>query len=355
MKALVCSGGGAKGAFTAGVVTHLIREQNIGFNIAIGTSTGSLVGGPALLGEWEYLRDIYIGVNNPDILNNTLLGKLISLIVSSSVPLQASMDPLRQLLYEYYIDDGKLQLLKDKNKELVVTSVDVSTGKINYVSSNQVPVEISEGTFVDAIVASASIPVLCKATQIYASEPNHPLKDHLFYDGGVKEFLPVGEAVRRQATQVWAVSTHPLKYNQTDWGKGTSPGNVKLFNALKWTLSSALNEVERGDLFRALAFYRVGTARSKVEQIIAAEALEPRVKGELLKVLDDMFDRVPDMIKELRVISPKRIMSASLEFDTQVMLAYFADGYDLTKDIYDANGDIPLFEETGDFVLELPV
>ncbi|MGH8015419.1 MAG: patatin-like phospholipase family protein, partial [Candidatus Zixiibacteriota bacterium] len=149
MQALILSGGGAKGAFAAGVVTHMIREENMTFDLAIGTSTGALVGGPALLGDWTYLRDVYIGVNDPDILKNTLLGKIFSLFVSGSVPIQANLDPLRKLLHDYYIKKKNLEKLNNQGKNLIVATVSVKTGIINYVSSTQVPGAISADTFLD--------------------------------------------------------------------------------------------------------------------------------------------------------------------------------------------------------------
>ena len=53
MKALVLSGGASKGAFTAGVVRYLLWKKEMDFDLAVGTSTGSLVAGPALLNDYD--------------------------------------------------------------------------------------------------------------------------------------------------------------------------------------------------------------------------------------------------------------------------------------------------------------
>ena len=40
--AIVLSGGGAKGAFQAGVLDALITDRKVSFDIAVGTSTGAI-------------------------------------------------------------------------------------------------------------------------------------------------------------------------------------------------------------------------------------------------------------------------------------------------------------------------
>ncbi|MGH8015420.1 MAG: hypothetical protein ACREBV_04460, partial [Candidatus Zixiibacteriota bacterium] len=175
-------------------------------------------------------------------------------------------------------------------------------------------------------MASCAQPVFLRPIQIFARENGHPQQKELFYDGGVKEFLPMGEAARLGAKTIWAISTHPLKFNQMDWGGNGNPSGVDIFKALKWAISSALNEVERGDLFSALAFYRLGRARMQIEKIATARSLDEATRKSLLKVINDVFETIPDLVEKLHVISPTRPMSASLEFDPTVMMAFFADG-----------------------------
>lgn len=116
MRALVLSGGGSKGAFTAGVTKYLLRDQGMEFDIAVGNSTRSLVGGPALLeGEHDYLSNIYVSVSDSDIFKNSFFGSLNFLGIQDG-PIGASMDPLHDLLKDYYLTDGKLQELIDNDK-----------------------------------------------------------------------------------------------------------------------------------------------------------------------------------------------------------------------------------------------
>lgn len=354
MNALVCSGGGAKGAFTAGIVEYILKKKIVSFDLAVGTSTGSLIGGPALLDDWTYLRDEYVGTENADVFNNSLLGKIVSLFVRGDIPINVDMSPLRDSLHDYYIQRGKLDEITARNKIIVVTTANMKTGETTYFSSEQVKNgNITKETFVDAIVASASIPILCKPSKIYKSVQNHQEKDVFFYDGGVKEFLPLEKAVELGADKIWAISTHPLKFNITDWGEDANSDSPGPFKAILWTLSSTLNEVERGDLFRALSYYRVGRARSTIEKIAQDDGLSDATREKLVTVIDDIYDRVPDLVNELYLFSPKQAMTASLEFDKSVMLSYNADGYNLAEDIYQNGGPNP-FVDSGGYVIDLP-
>ncbi len=146
MKALVLSGGASKGAFTAGVVEYLLRKEKMDFQLAVGTSTGSLVGGPALLGDYNYLANIYTTVANDDILDNSFVGKILG------SPIDASMEPLHKLLKKYYLNQSHLEeLIHTGSKTLVVSMVNARTGKVHLVSSDTVgvgPGKIKHETFV---------------------------------------------------------------------------------------------------------------------------------------------------------------------------------------------------------------
>lgn len=350
-RALVCSGGGAKGAFTAGVVYHLLEEEGLSFDIAVGTSTGSLVGGPALLGEADYLRNIYGGVATDDILDNSFLGFLVSIFMKGQVPINASMDPLYNLLYDYYITNGKLQQLLDLGKIFVVTSVNVRTGAIEYVSSEQVrDGSISRETYIRAILASASMPLFTKPIIIYENEAGHPLQKDLFFDGGVKEFLPVEYAVKLGATAVWGVSTHAPEFNESGHNSDDKPNLLK---TLKWVLNSTLNEVERGDLFRAYSYLRVGQARKKIKQIASDANLEVGVTDQIVQAIDGLFPDLPDVIGNLFIISPSRPMSASLEFEPDEMYQYFINGRLDGRNYFAQAGAPQLFVDSGKFVINL--
>ncbi|UCD18304.1 MAG: patatin-like phospholipase family protein [Candidatus Zixiibacteriota bacterium] len=325
---LVLSGGASKGAFTAGALKYLLRDKTMDFKAAVGTSTGALAGGPALLGEYEYLSNIYGYVSDSDIYKNGPFFKLLNLFLKVG-PVAASMKPLHKLVHDYYITQGKLDELKRREKEFVVTTVNVHTGKVEYISSKQYANgEITAETFINGVVASCSEPVFTRPIQIYEHEAGSTSKDTLFYDGGVREFLPFDYAIKKLAAdEIWAISTHPMKTEETEWGNSTKPDKVNLLKALGWTISLLLNEVERGDLFRAYAFYRLDRVKARIKEIADTLTLSPEDTAKLIAACEDMFPGERAPLKKLYVITPSKPMNTSLEFDPAIMFTYHESGY----------------------------
>lgn len=328
MRALVLSGGASKGAFTAGAVQYMLRDKRMQFELAIGTSTGSLVGGPALLGDWPYCGLVYTNVTNREIFKNSLIGKIIG-----DTPIDAKMDPLHDLLKQYYLVDGKLdELIGLPNKELVVTCVNVRTGKVHYVSSNEVRrQQLKKTTFVRAILASCCEPVFTEPVQVYQDEEGNDdiygeFHDDLFYDGGVKEFMPLEKAVRLGADEVWAISTHPLDlYEETTWG-GTKPADrVSIFESLGWTINSLLEEVARGDRQMADLYLRWDLARVEMERLAAQFGLPDQQRQQLVAALATVVP-LGRGLANLYMIAPESPMRTSLRFDRGIMRQYLTDG-----------------------------
>ncbi|MCH7760005.1 patatin-like phospholipase family protein [candidate division TA06 bacterium] len=71
-RALVMSGGGAKGAFELGAVDTLVRDLNLEFDVIAGSSTGTLnaamlaqgKGREGLLESLQKLKDLWFGIRS---------------------------------------------------------------------------------------------------------------------------------------------------------------------------------------------------------------------------------------------------------------------------------------------------
>jgi predicted acylesterase/phospholipase RssA len=318
MKALVLSGGASKGAFTAGVVRYLLWKGKMDFDLAVGTSTGSLVAGPALLNDYDYCSDIYVSVEDKDIFQNSLIGKIATAISHFvdfvSGPIDAKLNPLNAILEDYYFNENKLdELLAMDKKEMVLSIANVRTGKIQFVSSN----DVKDGTikpenFISAIVASCSEPFFTKPIRVFEGVSGHPNEKDLFYDGGVKEFMPIEYAVTRKADTIWAVSTHPLKYEITEWGGTCLPEKASFLKALAWTITAFSDEVARGDRFRAEMYYRWSKIRDLLQEK-APDLLDEQV------IKDFLFGH---SVKEMHLIYPSVFLPTSLKFEPATMWNY---------------------------------
>lgn len=348
-RALVLSGGASKGAFTAGVVHYLIRDRGIKFDLAVGTSTGSLVAGPSLLGDYDYLGNVYTSVQNSLIYKNALLYWLLNKVVKLG-PVDASMKPLRELITRYYLADEKMKALAAANKEMVVSIVDVFEAETVFVSSRDLDAEKANEarTFVEAVIASCSEPVFTEPVQVFSEMADSPRKDHLFYDGGVREFAPFEKAVELKAEEIWAVCTHPLGFRQTEWGRTTAPEDASIFKVILWLIGTLLNEVERGDFFRAYVYSQLGWAKDRIAEISEQHSLDQQAVDELLGVFDGILAK-KQVLPRLYVITPQEPMPTSLEFDPAIMANYFADGQ-LAAERFVAAGQ-PEFSSAGGWLV----
>src|ERR671923_797210 len=84
-RALVMSGGGAKGAFELGAIDYLVNDRKLDFDVIAGVSVGSLnavllaqgQGFQGLQQQVKRLKDVWFGIRgNDDIYRTRLLGKL---------------------------------------------------------------------------------------------------------------------------------------------------------------------------------------------------------------------------------------------------------------------------------------
>jgi predicted acylesterase/phospholipase RssA len=327
--ALALSGGASKGAFTAGAVRYLLKDKKLDFTMAVGTSTGSLVGGPALLGEYNYLRDLYVGVEDKDIFQNSTIGTIVNTIGLLKGPIDARMDPLKKLLEEYYFGRDKLKELNDSDKTMVVSTVNARTGEVVFVSNRMVKdKKIKDKTFLRAIVASCSEPFFTKPIQVFEDEKNPPFpdvtSDDLFYDGGVKEFIPIEHCAALGADIVWAVSTHPLEDQHSEIDADNPPN---IADALKWTIGGLLDEIGRGDKFRARLYNRWHKIKGEIIRKARTLGLSEQDAESLVTFTQDDDLLYGLSLDELHMIAPEEHMKTSLKFEPAPMWKYYNTGY----------------------------
>ncbi len=135
MRALITSGGGAKGAFTVGALTVLIRERGIDrFDIISGTSTGALIAGMIAAGKIAELRQIYTSVQNDDILRQqNLIRNLLE-----NKPHIFDSSPLEQMI-QTHIDQQAFNQIMASGSKLYLTAISLQSGRITVFSTHDIP------------------------------------------------------------------------------------------------------------------------------------------------------------------------------------------------------------------------
>ncbi|MGH9491932.1 MAG: patatin-like phospholipase family protein [Terriglobales bacterium] len=198
-RALVLSGGGAKGAFEAGAVYHLVVHRGCDFKDFSGVSVGALnvaylaqapVEGDSLANlqtRAKGLVALWKDIRGPkQILRGRFLG-LPRLLIFGSESLK-DFTPLRKLVER----EIKTDLLLRSGREVRVGTVSFYDGTYREVLPNS-PQLLAPAQFLDYVYASALIPVYGKMPRIQ-EEKNQPADSAYwsqFSDGGVRHPTPV--------------------------------------------------------------------------------------------------------------------------------------------------------------------
>lgn len=188
MKALVLSGGGAKGAYQVGVLKRWMGDHEIDYDIMCGVSVGALnVAGLARIPKGQSRKAIQE-------LENFWLTK-----ITGTKSIHKRWCPFGALhalwLKSVYNSSPLIKLVKEsldlstvmKNgRKISVGAVCLETGEHRYVDE-------TDPNFSDWILASSSYPVFLKPIEI---EGKH------WSDGGVVNVTPLGKAIELGATEI---------------------------------------------------------------------------------------------------------------------------------------------------------
>ena len=195
---LVVSGGGARGAWGAGFAKKLSDSFGI-YNVAFGTSTGSLMNPLIVLGEFDRLQKAYTTVTPEkifDINPFTEKGELRTFnsmvrVLTNKKTLGESNN-LRRLI-DFFLKDEDYYKIR-QSKVLGVAAVELSTGESFIKYSTNIA---SASEMKDWIWASSNQPVLMS----YYHQETHRGKMGYFVDAGIQETVPVAEALEYALTQ----------------------------------------------------------------------------------------------------------------------------------------------------------
>jgi predicted acylesterase/phospholipase RssA len=205
-RALVLSGGGAKGSWQVGACQHLVVERGLWFDVIAGVSAGAVNAATLaqardpdeLAAELEHLRSVWLGLRGSrDVYRRRWLGALGTVLARRASLYNAA--PLRGILAGH-IDPGRVAASPIR---LRVGYVDLLSGSYR-TAGNDYP------TLVDAVLASCALPLIF---------PPVPLGDgnELAVDGGLRSATPLADALHlladtrtadREPDEVWVLAPH---------------------------------------------------------------------------------------------------------------------------------------------------
>lgn len=198
--ALVLSGGGARGAYQAGVIRQLLK-MGISFDLLVGSSIGAL--NAALLAEFIYnkldRREIaglleeawysfrnFLTLNCPGFINN--------LFCPFRIPSIYTNRKIRRVL-SYYIP-AERRFSDYRECQLSVTATNLTRKCLHIFDFN------SEVPVVEAVLASMAYPVAFPAIRIGGD---------YYVDGGALSNAPLKEAIQWGAREIYLVFLRPME------------------------------------------------------------------------------------------------------------------------------------------------
>lgn len=188
-KALILSGGGARGAYQAGVLKFL-KEMNWEPDLICGTSVGAV--NAVALGcglAPEEIALLWKTIEKKQIYKISFWKQIQYYLTRRGfVPLMDT-EPLKKLLFQFF----DIHKLRKSEKEIIITAVNVNTAQLKFFNHKVIDIE--------HIMASSAIPILFP-WQYIDGEP--------YWDGGVMANTPILPALERGVKEIIVVLLSPV-------------------------------------------------------------------------------------------------------------------------------------------------
>ena len=331
--AFVTSGGGAKGAFAAGVMAQLSDDDLMtDFDIVTGTSGGAIVAPFAFTGRHLDLILLFSRMSSQDLFQQQGPADIVS--SGHVLDVTGLEEQIRQAVDDQFFDQIRARC--DDGAQLILTSVQLESGQLTYFFMGPEPkhdpdravVEIDDREgLLQAVMASAAIPVMF---------PPRLIEGGTFVDGGVREMMPLEVAILNHATDIVGVVLTPEGGDLDDEVSDLGPG---LLDRAGRTVSLLLEEILRNDI-------DIANTYSGASQFL--QELKERLQEELPDQAD-VIDRVVSELEgdnpfteaeevNLHLIYPaKALLEDSLKFTPDDMSELIFQGRQQTRAYFESS------------------
>jgi NTE family protein len=272
MRALVLSGGGAKGSYQVGALKHILGELKVKYDIFCGVSVGAI--NAAFLSMFSFgeeevaanqLYDLWSQIDTSKIYKRWYpFGRWHALWEKSFY----DSSPLHELIRgNIHLDKIRLS-----GKHVSVGTVSLSSGK--YTIFNQ-----ESKHFIDAVIASASFPGMLAPVEF---------EGQLWSDGGVKEISPIKKAVELGADVIDIIMTSP----QTRVRKFIK--NPTTVDILKRSIDLSTDKILSNDVEKVELYNQLADAGISSKKAVKLNILRPD-----FNLTEDLLDFDPQKLKEM--------------------------------------------------------
>jgi NTE family protein len=272
MKALVLSGGGAKGAHSVGVIRHLLGDLQIDYQAFCGVSVGAI--NAAFLAQYHSGQETEAAANLIDLwlsLDHSKIYRRWKPWGRLHAPWRLSFydsTPLKELIYQQV----SLEAIRTSGKEARVGTVCINSGKYTVFDQN-------DDDFIDAVLASSSFPGMLTPIR---------MQNQLWIDGGCKTLSPIDTAIKLGATTIDVITTSPeirdKKFIETP----------SIVDILKRVTDLSTDKILSNDIDKVLMHNELAAAGIGDKKVIRLRIFRPKYN-----LLEDVLDFDPDKIREM--------------------------------------------------------
>jgi predicted acylesterase/phospholipase RssA len=310
MRVLITSGGGAKGAFSVGVLNYLKKEKQIThFDLISGTSTGALIASLASVGKIDELKEVYLNTTNANILEPL---NLFDTVISGNNFIY-STHPLMQQISQH-ISNATFNDIMNSGTTLCLNSVSLQTGRTTIFTTGDIlpsnhyeTKKVNDRShLINSLLASSNQAVFMDPVRIDGQS---------YVDGGNREVIPTRVVCSNldlnEAHEIYILSNNPHEL--------VAVNDTKINGVLKVlmrSISMFIQEVRENDLELMAKFKLLATQPRNVRIFYLCP------NGEL-----------------------DRDFPTGLRFDRGLMLQWMLEGEELAAEIIETTpeGNFPAF------------
>jgi len=206
-RALILSGGGARGAYQAGVYKYL-SEQKFVPDVICGTSVGALNATALGCGFTpEKLIELWRNIDTKNVMRYSIWQTLKDIFLKRFAPM-VDTTPLKRLLASE-LDFAKLRVSPAK---VFISAVNISNSELVYFSNEEIGIQ--------HLMASSAIPVVFP-WQYVNGEP--------YWDGGLMANTPIAPAIDEEAKDIVVVLLSPVGKVQMELPKSRKEALERVF------------------------------------------------------------------------------------------------------------------------------
>jgi len=187
-RALVLSGGGARGAYEIGVVKAIL-EKGVEFDLAFGTSIGGINATFIAQGSFDRLEDLWSSMRATDIFRMPTFSQLRHIMIGHRWGLLDN-SPLEQMLYR----ELKLNPFLNSRTKVGLLTTDLCTLQTKITTTDEIN---SLPHLVDVLMAASAVPILFPARDLNG--------EGMWIDSALVRNTPIETAINMGAREIYTV------------------------------------------------------------------------------------------------------------------------------------------------------